>query len=101
MPPVAPARFTVRRMMVAVAVAVGVPAALHRKAQRYRRLADYHAARVGLFESGPPGREHFYDAVGRPVGAGRSRWRAELAVRYRRAASRPWRPLAPDPPEPE
>ena len=98
-------RFTVRRLMVAVAVvalALGVPSALHRRAERFHALADYHAlwanrpgewawtqiARAGAVSPSEPTR------VGRH---GTPRCAASMTT----PPATPGSPSPPDPPEPE
>ena len=88
-------RFTVRRLMVAVAiigVALGTLAERH---ARFRRLAAYHAARGGGLVNGLPRSD---EAIWR---LDLDAWHARLAEKYQRAANRPWEPLGPDPPRPE
>ncbi len=96
-------RFTVRRMMVAVAV-VGVVLCLHlylrEKAdplsRGYREIADRHEMRLHQISM---------DIVYRP--AEKARWmlhaahHAAMVEKYSRAARYPFLPVAPDPPEPE
>jgi hypothetical protein len=100
-------RFTVRRMMVAVAVAalllIGV--VLWRRSEEYRRRAESHDSLlwselpVAVDEAASPGR----------LGGGlsvvgllrRAKYHHDMSQKYWRAAARPWLPVAPDPPEPE
>ncbi len=85
-------RFTVRRMMVAVAVvAIGVVGYVNVEKDRTRRV--WIAA------------EHAYEAELLAKSAGSSpakfRWHEAMAAKYLRAARYPFLPVAPDPPEPE
>jgi hypothetical protein len=97
-------RFTVRRLMVAVAiVALCLPAWSFwaRRDERYLEFAIKAMKHNTLAEA--------YE-TGRPLGSLRERARvnpckaayhATLARKYEYAASHPWLPVAPDPPEPE
>ena len=86
-------RFTVRRLMVAVAiVGVGLGWLLERRSASLRREAARHAgdgALVSLEEMYNPWTE-----------AGKDHHRA-MTEKYRQAAHYPWLPVAPDPPEPK
>ena len=97
-------RLTVRRLMVAVAVV-----ALCLTAWSYWDRRDER-----YFEFAVKAMSHTTLAVayetGRPIGSLRERARvnprkaayhAALARKYEYAASRPWLPVLPDPPEPE
>lgn len=100
-------RFTVRGMMVAVAVAalVGYAIRLNRLSSRYEGKARKCALTRHLAVSMECGsmivpswmQDHRIDDL-------RSRRIAHydsLAFKYRHAARYPWLPIAPDPPEPE
>ena len=120
-------RFTVRRMMVAVAV-VAVALTLdtmRNRAFTFRRIAEKHAWREDAFRSGARAildyqRRLRIGELGefepRPVhpdkpnmsfdemaedSEQRAGYYARLVAKYRRAARHPWLPVAPDPPEPE
>lgn len=114
-------RFTVRRLMVVVAV-VGIAAGVVSLSVRYesdRRVSYYQA-----LASKHAGRERDYldeirliddearrSAVLRSNPAYVAHWRrwyqlsaahhAQLKVKYGRAALHPWRPVSPDPPMPQ
>jgi hypothetical protein len=113
-------RFTVRRLMIVVAVvaiAVWLPIVLTRRA-KYHRLAREFDARATVARSlGPYGRLHAgsvairddtvyvfqQEAGGAPfvcVGA-HSDYYDAMKTKYERAARYPFLPVAPDPPEPE
>ena len=111
------ARFTLRWMMLAVAgvgTILGASIELRRRHERFSRLAELHEAsrRQALFVSGrglhlirgqfrPP--VNFSNALGEDVtdwSEARFKWHRQLGKKYRRAASRPWLPVEPDPPEP-
>jgi hypothetical protein len=84
-------RFTVRRMMVMVAISESVmaPAAwLAPRADRFHNRAIEHLRLM---------HESVRDASGRDA----SGYHAVVCLKYRAAASYPWLPVAPDPPEPK
>jgi hypothetical protein len=76
-------RFTVRRLMVAVAI-VALPIGLWGRSMAFARIAREHAAREKDFADARASSYHW-----------------NLAVKYERAAMYPWLPVAPDPPEPQ
>ena len=90
-------RFTVRRMMIAVAivgVTIGVLAvrrsAFLRRADHYHRVSRSY---IALQLPTPPG--EFPDAsYWRQI-----IWAGKMRAKYERAARYPWLPVAPDPPE--
>ncbi len=101
-------RFTVRRLMVAVALAavaiggVAWVARVERLASEYRRQYARHSAEVQRYG------EEASKALG--LGGGRERhvrasrlaaYHARLESKYGRAAHNPWLPVEPDPPPPE
>jgi hypothetical protein len=89
-------RFTVRRLMVAVAfvgMALGVIDLWKRRERFGRRAALLREAE--LFHRIQSTR---WDAVQEIEAAD---WLGRLADKYERAARYPWLPVAPDPPEPE
>ena len=90
-------RLTVRGMMVAVAVvAVALSLiVLKRRSDGYRSLAGYHAARA-MAESGTGPAESGFARIWTQQGE----WHKRMREKYERAASRPWMPVEPDPPEP-
>jgi hypothetical protein len=87
-------RFTVRRMMVAVAVLsllIGWGIESGRREGRFRTAARVHwLASFGRAPDGP----------GQVTEAG-LRWHDRMAEKYDRAARYPWLPVEPDPPEPK
>lgn len=98
-------RFTVRRMMVAVAVAaltLGVIVGLQNRHQRFRRIAEDHRSRMIAWEE--VGRSEAtrkrFDLSGQQVSLAAHHWHLQMAENYEHAARRPWLPVAPDPPEP-
>jgi hypothetical protein len=76
-------RFTVRALTIVVAVAALLTGGfvLARRAAHYRREALYHSR-----------------SATRAAGAKRD-YHDQLVNKYERAASRPWLPLDPDPPD--
>jgi hypothetical protein len=99
-------RFTVRRMMVAVAVAamtLAPVAYLERRRERFTSLAAFHASQVVGYEiDGSGWRPVFIGRDGRPVShqkGERDLWHSRLKQKYEEAALRPWAPVLPDPPE--
>ena len=116
-------RFTVRRMMVAVAiVAIFLAAAVHlariadrdaRLSRRYRDLAAFHNAECitlswGKYWRGPDGEYHASGVLPSDPKAvelkGRELalylWHSKLGDKYGFAADHPQLVVAPDPPEP-
>jgi heme exporter protein D len=99
-------RFTVRRMMVAVAVVALLLMAvstLQRRAH-LQGLADYHAERARQIRSSsapiqtPDGD---YSQPRSEAALRRAGYHHALAEKYDFAARYHWLPVAPDPPEPE
>jgi hypothetical protein len=99
-------QFTVRRMMVVVAIA-GVllwPTRwLGTRVRAYRWMVDYHAAKMAKYlVPGPPGTPpDLVDSRGEVLSVERDRWHAEMWAEYRRAARYPWLSVEPDPPRPK
>ncbi len=99
-------RFTVRRLMVAVAIVAAVLAGLEalrmRRAefQRVSVLHRRHLLTLGRWELLDPVAQRA-DEEAQARGDPRKSWHLHLADKYRRAARYPWLPVAPDPPEPE
>jgi hypothetical protein len=99
-------RFTVRRLMVVVALAallLGVIAGVENRRRSFLSLVDAHRAGMIAWEEGDPSetsRERF-DLSGRKVSLKDHRWHLQMAEKYERAARYPWLPVAPDPPAPE
>ena len=96
-------RFTVRRMMVAVAIAGVLVGGLRmrRLSAVYQALSEsnandedfYLAALSDRFKLGHPSYERTF--------RDRLDYHRSMRVKYERAARRPWLPVPPDPPEPE
>ena len=89
-------RFTVRRMMIAVAV-VALAIGMVARSRQMSKIADRHAAQI---------LEHS-QMMPLPNGAfaalldNRGEWHQAMVAKYRRVARFPWLPVEPDPPEPE
>jgi hypothetical protein len=88
-------RFTVRRLMVAVAVVglmFGFGAWLARRSAEFQKKSDSYLGTVRVMYS-----------IGRwkPRGFDRNSWAWGMAQKYHDAARHPWLPVAPDPPEPK
>jgi hypothetical protein len=105
--PLPRARFTIRWMLLAVAgagIVLGASVELRRRHDRFLRLAKHHEAssRITWVRG-----IHTYSAtndLGEDVmrwSSAKIEWHRRLGERYRRAASSPWLPVEPDPPEPE
>jgi hypothetical protein len=85
--------FTVRRMMLAVAVVATLLACrawMIRRAARFRDLSAYHTMEWERI-----------DTTGSPDVDARGEWHRAMGVKYRDASRRPWLPVEPDTPEPE
>jgi hypothetical protein len=93
-------RFTVRQMMVAVAVVAmlfGGVQGMKRRQERLSSLARHHGVKMleggslSMVLSQEHGRYFFAKRV----------WHERMHRKYRLAAARPWRHVEPDPPEPK
>ena len=92
-------RFTIRRMIVAVAIISLLIAALmeiQNRRARFLKIAQSHSSweqdRLWFAGNG---------RVQELVGAERRRWRLEMGKKYLEAARHPWIPVSSDPPEPK
>ena len=112
-------RFTLRRLMLAVAILallLGVWLWGERRRARFSALAGWHERQV-LWNlcvivgyPGPDG-EYIYEAQARSQMPGNppmsphqqriSTWHYQIAMKYYRAARNPWLPVEPDPPPPK
>jgi hypothetical protein len=102
------ARFTLRSMMVAMAVLACVCWFAERKL-RFQRLAEYHALRseadvIGcvtlMTDNGEP-TFLVESATGTPTTPARRDWHRVRREKYEKAARSPWLSVAPDPPRPD
>jgi hypothetical protein len=85
-------QFTIRRLMIAVAVvgvAVSIPAALRRRSETFARISEAHFRSADALN---PPRKHRRVPL--------AEWHIQLGWKYRAAASRPWLPVQSDPPKP-
>jgi hypothetical protein len=80
-------RFSVRRMMVAVAI-VGVVLGVFMRAARLQQVSDYHRSRIILISPPDP---RVYTTL----------YHIQMANKYSDAARHPWLPVTPDPAEPQ
>jgi hypothetical protein len=107
-------RFTVWRLMVAVAVFATATwgGQLAARGYSYRKMSDYHAASKARIESEWSLEFQWKRALGHfpacrtlEVQAEdawkQAEWHVQMKVKYERAAARPWLPVEPDPPEPK
>jgi hypothetical protein len=93
----APSRFTVRRLMVAVAIigsALGITGITIERHERFRWIAVHHRdvvpKHIPRIRSSGMEDKHW----------GLIEWHESVARNYEHAARYPWLPVAPDPPEP-
>jgi hypothetical protein len=107
-------RFTVRRMMVVVAIVAVIFAVggMVRRSMRLRERAEFHE-RMGREEAEATravedlargADDPQYAAEVRAVAAASARlggWHTRMGAKYRKLARHPWLPVEPDPPEPE
>jgi hypothetical protein len=87
-------RFTVRRLMAAVAVVglmLGSSTWLGRRAASFREAAISHRAQA----------QHAGGSLSPITGKLWGRYNEAMADKYEQAARHPWLPVAPDPPEPQ
>ncbi|MDB5352076.1 MAG: hypothetical protein JWN86_3323 [Planctomycetota bacterium] len=89
-------RFTVRRMMVVVAIVAACLGWIVERHARFRRLSASHMSQA-IEASGPDDPFHIALKIPSPE----EEWRIGLAAKYARAARYPWLPVEPDPPEPK
>ena len=95
-------RFTIRQLMLAVAI-LGVSIELLRRHDQFLRRAEYHEASVSITLACGPGHYSATNELGEDVRSWsltRIEWHHRLGEKYRRAASSPWLPVEPDPPQP-
>lgn len=91
-------RFTVRRLMVAVAITGLMLGTLIERRNRFSRIAAYHKAEFARLVKGIPyfAVDQSYDPIWR-----RLEWHEPMRLKYEEAARYPWLPVQPDSPEPE
>jgi hypothetical protein len=97
-------RFTVRRLMIAVAV-VGLALAtaiMMRRSDEFRALAEEQADNeAASLEYADDARGEHGDQQRVARGEQMAVYHRALKIKYERAARYPWLPVAPDPPEPK
>lgn len=102
-------RFTLRRLMAAVAASAVILGGvrLHRQATDYRSRAAGSAQTLALIRNGAWGYRlvvgqdgRWHRVIDRADLLSLIRYHTELRTKYERAAARPWLPVEPDPPEP-
>jgi hypothetical protein len=112
-------RFRFRTVMVLVAVvalALGGYVEVQRRRQKFEKLAAYHEARIGQGGFGNSRSLTMMNRAGQVIGKlsyevsqsehrrwwdADQAWHKEMKAKYLGAASRPWLPVAPDPPQPK
>jgi hypothetical protein len=88
-------RFTIRRMLVAIAVVavyLGWSRWMERRSERFRALWIDHIDKVGTISSPKPALLSPHEVQGY--------YHLKMGEKYRAAMNRPWLPVEPDPPEP-
>ena len=97
-------RFTVRRLMVHVAILALAMAFLDNVAMPWAARRSEEFRELGQYHRGVSWTIHPVDRNRRRAGWNSARlleYHARMAEKYDRAARFPWLPVAPDPPEPE
>ena len=98
-------RFTVRRMMVGVAI-LAIPCWIVERGSRFQGLAKDHRSKAGVlgfdFNVSSGARKLLITGEdGKPLSKAQHEWHSTLGDKDGQAASRPWLPVEPDPPEPK
>jgi hypothetical protein len=99
--PVPRVRFTVRRMMMAmavVAILMGLAVGLRRRAERFKRLSFLQSVDANRWENLLLDRS-LDDALASAI-LEQVHWHDAMAAKYDRVAQAPWRLLEPPPPIP-
>ena len=94
-------RFTIRRSMVAVAIAALILVTALWVVEMRRLSSSFHQRYVSYSLSGTRIEGGPKKGWVRPPPSAREVWLARMAEKYRVASLYPWLPVAPDPPEPE
>jgi hypothetical protein len=91
-------RFTVRRLMIAVAIVGVVLGVTIERHSRFRKIEAHHQAEFQRIASEIPmfAVNESYDPLWR-----RLDWHERMRLKYARATYYPWLPVAPDRPEPK
>jgi hypothetical protein len=93
------ARFTVRRLMVAVTIMGIVLGVTIKRHNQFRKIASHHQAEVETLVSRID--TAGYGALSDQPLISRAEWHELMRHRYERAARCPWLPAPPDAPEPQ
>lgn len=90
-------RFTVRRMMIAVAIVAAMMGwfALQRRAERFQQRAALHGREAEEIQ------DYREMGIDEPLLNKRLAYHTEMRRKYDRGVLYPWLPMAPDPPEPK
>ncbi|MHB1558831.1 MAG: hypothetical protein ACYC61_15370 [Isosphaeraceae bacterium] len=100
------ARFTIRWLMIGIAITGAVLALAvecRRRHDRFLSLAAHHLACIHIVNTACNLSQTQINEYGEDVRRRSNawiRWHREMAMKYRRAAARPWLPVEPDAPEP-
>ena len=92
-------QFTVRRLMVAVAIMGIVLLVTVERRDRFRRIAAHHQAEFKKLVSRHP--EIVYGHPSDKPIIRRLEWHEPMRLKDERAARYPWLPVGPDPPDPK
>jgi hypothetical protein len=97
-------RFTVRRLMIAVAVVgllAGIGKNLSRRSMRFKEIAQGHRDETHVFRCGMVNIDELDSRVREAFRQEDIRvdFHARMAEKYERAARYPWLPVEPDPPD--
>lgn len=93
-------RFSVRRLMLAVAIMGIVLGVTIERRDRFRRIAAHHEAEVEKLVGRLPPEVVYGHSSDDPI-MRRLEWHEPMRLKYERAARYPWLPVRPDPPEPK
>jgi hypothetical protein len=97
-------RFTLSRLMVAVAIAgvvMAIPIGMKRRTEAFQAIAERHSSIDYGFRRNEGPEPRWTDSEGKRVTTDRVNWHRHLASKYRHAALYPLQLVEPDPPEPE
>lgn len=91
-------RFTVRWLMIAVAIVGVVLGVTIERRGRFRKIAAHHRGECGNLINRSPyvAFSNYSEATNRRID-----WHHSMWLRYEDAARSPWLPVAPDSPEPK
>jgi hypothetical protein len=96
-------RFTVRRLMIAVAVVGAASGLLQERSLRFRRKASYHRALSKTYVA--PGGTYYDHGLSKVLNSqmylNEIQHNGFMEGKYRYYSSHPWLPVPPDPPSPK